>query len=363
MVTPEQAQHALSAEGYTVLDIQRERADIGHDKYRVMLDGHENPFVASFPSNLERAWGQRTIESLFGGEISLEREANIYALARECGLPAPRIRQHGTFLLENVMPGKTIKEYVSSLPPEEREAAYLDLVKHVGFVFARAHSKIFSAYGDVGIVEEGRVSVDNAREDYTDRLSDILTHNLAWNGHERSFTHRQLETVRAFVRETLDDLSNRGMDIFKDKFAPRLILANLHRGNVYVTDGKITGISQFNFAQAGHPAAEFYNAFWQFADADVAPTPDVHQALLEGYKGGGRTFDTDDLRNRKVMRLLDVNHFLRAATIYATKRDEPMRNRWGKRFKKEIVLPLVNGEEPDYDLFSRIINEKWTPPS
>ncbi len=374
-----QAEKVLQNAGYTVHSISSAQADIGHHKFLVSLSGKdldEKTFTASFQSDLGIKWGTKTVDPLFGGEISLEREAAIYSLARDTGLPAPVVRlENGEtpFLLEEVLQGKNMKEYVTALPKKQQRKAYLDAVRKVGALFARAHEVSFADYGDVvenNLCVMGGHSlaianmVDTFEGGYAKRLHNIVTHNLAWNGHERSFTAEELGKVRDYLKKTLQDLEQ--VEEFPE---PTFVLANLHRGNVLLNDaGEISGISQFNFAQAGVPAAEMYNAFWQFADAAVAPTAKVHAALVEAYQKSGGQFDPAEEATQKVMNVLNVNHFLRAATVYSSMRDRQdqskpdlMRNRWGKRFKEEILFPLIEQGKVDYDLFSQIINEKWKP--
>lgn len=361
-----QAQNVLQDAGYEVHSIELSQSDVGHVKYLVSLSGRQfdqpHTFNASFQSGLEQKWGAKTVESLFGGEISMQREAAIYQFAREeLGLPAPVVRlEQGEkpFLLEEVLKGKTLQEYVAALPEEQRESAYLNAVLKVGALFAKAHGyKNLTAYGDMF----GNDNRDRAL--YQDRLHDIVTHNLAWNGHEKTFSHEELEKVRDYLQKSLQALERVG-DTLPE---PILVLANLHRGNVNLDENVgIVGVSQFNFAQAGVPAAEMYNAFWQFANPAFAPTAKVHVTLLGGYHLTGGNFDPTDEATQQVMNILNVNHFLRAATIYSTMRDRQdpskpdlMRNRWGKRFKEEILFPLIDEGKVDYDSFSRIINEKW----
>lgn len=355
-----QAQDTIQRAGYTVHHLEPAKADIGYDKFLVLLSGKSldrpSTFTASFQSGLEKKWGEKTVEALFGGEISLAREADIYHFAHKARLPAPQVRLEGSdaegstlpFLLEEVLAGKPLKEYVAALPSERREGAYYEAVHKVGALFAQAHQAfLLEAYGDIA-------SPQNDTPHYLRRLRDIVSHNLAWNGHERVFSAAELDKVRTYFKAALDNLE--GVSFEK----PCFVLANLHRGNVLLNEsGEISGISQFNFAQAGIPAAEFYNAFWQFADKDVAPTTEVHAFLVKGYNDAGGQFDPKNETKEQVMRILDVNHFLRAATLYATKANDPMRNRWGKRFKDEILFPIIERGEVDYDLFSGIINEKW----
>lgn len=353
------AKQIIESAGYQVGAIQPVQADIGHHKFRVDISGeHSGTYTASFQSDLERKWGAAERESMFGGLISPQREAAIYDLARQAGIPAPVVEiaegSEGThFLLEQVMEGKTVKGYIQGLPKDKQESAYLSLVSQVGELFAKASRVKFGEFGDV----MGENKVANGRLWYHQRLSDIVTHNLAWNGHERTFTSEELAEVRSHLQEMLEyQETTEGKG-----HSPRLVLANLHRGNVYVNDeGLVTGAAQFNFAQAGVPAAEWYNAMWQFADASVANTADVEEHLQMGYlRANGVPFNPDSPENQAIMNLLTASHFLRAATIYMNKKDDPMRNRWGARFKDDILFPVLREGKSDFDKFSEILNEKW----
>lgn len=368
----DQAKNSLGAAGYTVHSIQSTRADIGHDKYTVSVTGNEfaEPKVinASFQSELERRVGEQQYDSLFGGTISPAREEAIYRVARSVGIPAPvvtiaRAIGEEPFLLEEQPSGTTVKEYVMALPQDQRKEAYLDIIHKIGALFARAHSHRFEHYGDVW----GSEVIDNATTNYTTRLKNILALNLAFNPHDQAFNPAELTETRKYAQDklqslngmTLDDITFDGHTVIHDASAV-FVLANLHRGNVHVDENReIVHAGQFNFAQAGKPASEFYNAFWQFADAAVAPTADVHKALVEGYTTNGGKIDLDNPATKAIMDLLTLNHFVRAATIYSLKQGDPIRNRWGQRFKDDILFPLMRDGTVDYDTFSTIINEKW----
>lgn len=368
------AQHALEKAGYTVHSMQPVQADIGHDKYAASIVGNEfaDPKIVnvSFQSGLEQRVGPVQRESLFGGEISPVREEGIYRVARSLDIPAPVVTvTHpvggDAFLLEEQPSGRSVKEYVMGLPEERRREAYIESVKNIGALFAHAHTHKFGHYGDV----LGSDIVGNATLDYGTRLRNIWATNLAFNPHDQAFNPSELAEVRTYVQDKLQFLNGVSLDdtLFDGHTAVTdssavFVLANLHRGNVYVDNqGNIVHVAQFNFAQAGKPASEFYNAFWQFADAAVAPTADVHAALVDGYKTAGGKLNLENDATRGIMDLLTLNHFVRAATIYTLKKDDPMRNRWGQRFKDEILFPLIREGTVDYDTFSRIINEKWNP--
>ncbi|PIN73334.1 hypothetical protein COV20_03830 [Candidatus Woesearchaeota archaeon CG10_big_fil_rev_8_21_14_0_10_45_16] len=359
-ITPEYARKAIEHIGFRVDSIKLVSTDIGHHKYRAQVldcDDHHDSYDITFQSDLEKKWGEKTVESVFQGTISLERECEIYDYFVSFGVPGAAVKlgraADGTpFLLREALQGENIQNYVASLPEEQRQATYLGLMRKVGALFAYVQAvvplKEDEEYGDLNL------KIENSVDHYSKRLERFLTGNLAWNPHEKVFNPAELDAVRVHARKSLEDV--KGMEFP----APVLVLANTHRGNIYLDEsGEIDGFDQCNFAQAGIPAAEFYNAFWQFANPAFARTADVHKALVEGYRAADGTIDLDDTATRAAMRALDLNHFLRAATIYATKPNDPMRNRWGHRFKDEIVMPLVEGADPDYDLFSQIINEKW----
>ncbi len=366
------AESHLFAAGYSAISpIEPVKSDIGHYQFKAVLVPIDAPeevlpqeVKVSFQSDLEKKWDQTTRESIYGGEISPQREAVIYDLARRLGLPAPKITlvtqdTPVPFLLESILPGQPLKEYISSLPTENRNEAYLQAMEKVGDLFAKAHILGgFRHYGDVvGLLPD---DVANRNSSYADRLRNVLAYNLGFNGHEEAFSPSELRKIRSSVQAGLQDLKE--LEATLGMPGPVFVLANLHRGNVLLNEeGEITGISQFNFAQAAPPAAEFYNAFWQFADPEVSPyTLEVHSALMHGYKlqGSKAFFNPDDLVDKKIMNLLTINHFLRATTIYSSKKDDPMRNRWGSRFKSEILFPALEGHL-EYDTFSRITSEKW----
>ena len=81
-----------------------------HYVFDVVLGGGGKA-ICKFPKvrYTERELVKDSIDTLFGGKLSLKREAFLYSLVRDCGLPAPEVygrhcSPHGNFIVVEKCP-------------------------------------------------------------------------------------------------------------------------------------------------------------------------------------------------------------------------------------------------------------------
>ena len=345
--------------------------DISHLLFEATIfqrDSGEVPVykIVRYESDLEK--GGR--ESVYGGQISLQREAAIYDLARKQGLPVtstwgPHKGSERDFLVTLKPEGVTWKKYVDevSIKGTKKERHFF-ILDQLGAYLARAHQVEFAMFGDV--MPSG-VDPHEGHQDYHHRLAEVVKRNLANPAHQEFFDERQMGLMESYFSHKLIEhkISAKGNE------KPVLVLANVHRGDVYVDNsdsnwekkGKIVQMDGFNFAQAAPSATEFATVFLQITDTSIAGVEETQKRLLDAYRANGGTVDLDNPRSRLQVEILTANHFLRAATVYSSmklpngKPDE-MRREWGRAFKEDILTQIVFNSRIHYDLNSKLLNQK-----
>lgn len=254
-----QAIEALESEGFKVHSISPCPNGVSHHNFDVMLSNNFSSEpqrrVARFESDLGRSDGKR-VDLIYGGNMSLEREAALCTLVREkAGLPAPKTTGPCTkaepFILAEYMPGRLCSEYLQQ--QNYSRQAFLKSLEFLGEDVGKAHLLTFDTFGDVI-----GTSVDNGVSHFSTRLEQIIQRNLQNNGGK--FSERERKHAEKYFASMLQKIEKATKE---DK--PRLILADLHTNNLMVnSDGKPSGYFDLEFCQAGVPALEVYNVSLQF---------------------------------------------------------------------------------------------------
>ncbi len=344
--------------------------DISHLLFQAVISekgSQETPVtkIVRYESDLEKSEDSR--ESIFGGKISLKREAAIYDLARKQGLPAvatwgPYKGSERDFLVTYVPEGKTWKQYVDEGADfAAMRGRHLFVVSQIGSYLAKAHRAEFPMFGDV--MPFG-LEAHSSQSKYSDRLSEIITHNIDNPAHKEFFNPTQLDLLNAYFNKKLGEYAFLGMP--EGSVQPRsvFVLANIHRWNVRMDEaGRINYMDGFNFAQAAPAAAEFAAILLQATNTELASVEETQNRLLAAYRENGGVVDLNNPQSRLEIELLTANHFFRAATKYSTLNNQDgspdeMRRGWATVFRDRILPPIIWKGQIDYDLNSETLNKK-----
>ena len=342
---------ALESEGFEVHSIFPCPTGVSHHNFDVWLSDDSEPqrYVARFESDLGKSNGRR-IDTIYGGVMSLEREAALCKLVREkAELPAPEIKGPYTksepFILAEYMLGKLWGEYLQQQNYSCR--AFLNSLELLGEDVGKAHSVTFDAFGDV----TGNY-VDNPNANFSARLEQIIRRNLQNNGDK--FRTNERKKVEEYFRTALNDVKK-----LLENEKPVLILADIHSNNFMVDAvGKPIGYFDLEFCQAGVPALEIYNLSLQlFPLFNQDLFTEARNAFLRGYRTNGLRYEPNESKNKEVEKVLAANHFFRAAAVYQKFTEGP-RVGWADNFKK-ILFGIIDDGMIDYVGFKNTVRPQF----
>ncbi len=352
---PESAQKLLSEAGFNVEQISPCSGGISHHNFDVIInsEGWRQRYIARVEADLGRSSGRRA-DTIYGGEMSLGREAASCRLVREkAGLPAPEVyglyHTMPEFLLMEYLPGTHWSTYLQQ--QNYSLQSYLHSLELLGEDVGKAHRVQFGSFGDVA----GSI-VLNQTNSFSQRLERIIRRNMEING--PSLADRERRQAETYFQQAWDTLSEmRGYQ------KPTLVLADVHPTNIFVdAKGKPTGYFDLEFCQAAVPAVEMYNLSLQFYglfNPEVFPL--ARGALLSGYnKTAPEPYNPDQPENQLLEQVLTANHLFRAAAVYQ-QFTTGLRVDWAERFRK-LLFYIIDEGKIDYAGFGEIMRSKTSFP-
>jgi Phosphotransferase enzyme family len=303
-----------------------------------------------------------TRDSLYGGIVSMEREAALYRLVREeAGLPSPEIfssiaESSYAFLMVDHLPGKLWCTYMEDTGHSRK--LFLSSMKRLGKDIARVQDVTFPGYGDVQgphfvLPEAIRLFADRFRKVYEMRLDRCQRRNV--------LTPDQVKLVNQWFKKEFTVLKNEEISA-SPALKPVLVLTDMHGDNFLVDDkGNPTGYFDLESCQAAHPALEFYGLkFFLFNYYDASSFKDSVSAFFEGFHEAGGQYDPYDPFNKRWENLLAACRVLELAESYHDIHDG-IRDEWSRRFKN-LLFQVIQEGVVDYMEVGKIFREKNKQP-
>lgn len=146
-------------------------------------------------------------DTLFGGRLSLEREAYLLALARKEGrLPVPVLyglhnSVFGRYIMMEKSPGISFTEWQQA--QGYRKQPFLDSLEALGRDFAKLHRTIhFDSFGDIqtdGVIEPGC-------KNFADRFEEVVRRRIARGVSKGAFSVAEAEVLSKFFRARFNSL-------------------------------------------------------------------------------------------------------------------------------------------------------------
>lgn len=346
----QRAQHLLNQRGYKIVSLTPFPFGANRDVFDCATEDGRS-VIARFVK--EGKWK----DVQYDGLLSLERDANMYALAGNAGLPTPTVLGYHDvegvpFLVVEKLPGKHWKVYI-----EEQGYsldAYLRSLEFLGRDIAKAQTLSLPSYGD--IISATSIQPPGVTN-FTTRLESIFL--LKLKKAESVLPAGELVKVNDYFKQGVQSLVGQ---LESDAYKPVLVLTNLHPLNFLVDEqGKPSGYPDLEFSQAGVPALEIYNLGLQLFNYFDQPTFDLAQSsFFKGYAAEGRVYNSSDTTNQKLEVLLCAGHTLSAVTAYHGARDG-LRDTWSAEFK-DVLFNIINNGKMDYIAFADIIRQKTKQP-
>ncbi len=215
------------------------------------------------------------------------KERIIYGLLLSQSVPAPNVLAADfsrrlvpfAYTLSECLPGVTLTSAYPSLHDAEKHGIY----RQLGDLLGRMHALTFDRFGDVA-EREGKVAAGPALELAEEAEGQRIGPFLTWREMHREIVRGRL----AFLSRTEFYNLTEPMGAWFDKhdslldypITPRLLHVDLHRSNILVAGGKITGVIDVEESVIGHNEYDLMRTeLAHFGDGEDA----LREPFFEGY--------------------------------------------------------------------------------
>ena len=217
----------------------------------------------------------------------LGKERIVYGLLRGQGVAAPQVRVTDlsrtispfAYTLAECLPGVTFSRAYEAMSAAEG----LDVYQQLGDVQGRMHSLTFNRFGDVA-EQAGRVTAGAARELVGEAGGADVGPFTTWGDMHRQIVRGRLSFLsRTEFHDLVEPVGRWFGDhegLLDYPITPRLLHMDLHRGNVLVSEGRITGVLDVEEAIIGHNEYDLMRTeLAHFGDGQEA----LREAFFDGY--------------------------------------------------------------------------------
>lgn len=154
VITASYAQKALIEAGYPVKELHTIEEGSNHFVFIVVLHDTSR-LICKFAKvrKTEQNIGSANRDTLFGGLLSLEREAYLFSMIRDkAEVPTPKVygihrSEYGTFIVLEYMTGISQKEYMKQSGYSKQ--AFLNSMEYLGRDFAKIQQVTFPSFGNI----------------------------------------------------------------------------------------------------------------------------------------------------------------------------------------------------------------------
>ncbi len=360
-----QAQAALESCGYEVKAIRPINEGSNHFVFDVMLAG-SRPAICKFAKVRETEQGlyESSRDTLFGGRLSLEREAYLFRMIRqEAGVPTPEVygsyeSPYGKFILLERMNGISQKECMRRSGFSKK--TFLDSMRFLGRDFAKIQSITFPSFGNI---MAGSVIEPAGLRNFSDRWRPVIDMRLKRCLQKQVFTPAELSRVTQFFHEMLAKLRPH----FDAQVTPPvLVFTDMHAENFFTDEtGRPTGYFDLESAQAAPAALEFYGfRFFLYNFYDAACFQEAEAAFFEGYRAAGGQYAPAGPADESAIDFLAGCRLLELAQSYWGYIDG-IRDNWGQEMKR-LLLTYMDSGRIDYHAIGAVWRQRdrqpLTPP-
>jgi Ser/Thr protein kinase RdoA (MazF antagonist) len=215
------------------------------------------------------------------------KERIVYGLLQSRDIPAPNVLAADfsrclapfAYTLSECLPGVTLSSAYSDLSDAEKHEIY----RHLGGLLGRMHSLTCDRFGDVA-VREGEVAAGPALELAEEAKGRQIGPFATWREMHREIVRGRLaflsRTEFHDLTEPIQAWFDKHDGLLDYSITPRLLHMDLHRSNILVAGGKITGVIDVEEAVIGHNEYDLMRTeLAHFGDNDQA----FKGAFFEGY--------------------------------------------------------------------------------
>ena len=351
----------LVSAGYQPASLTAIQEGSNHDVFDVLLeDGRSVICKFAKVRHTELGIAAANTDTLFGGRLSLDREAHLLSMAKEQGgLPVPKVfgthdSPLGKFIMVEKCPG--ISFTASQKAHGYRLDFFLSSLRALGADFGKLHRNIqFSSFGNImsDCIEPGTAN-------FADRFLSVTEMRIDRAVRKGTFTPAETEQVRSFFHSRFEELRPR---LTVEAAPPVMVFTDMHGENFFVDENGVpSGYFDLESSQAAPAALEFYGfRFFLFTFYDQETFAKAEEAFFSGYRAAGGPFAPKDDMDDALIRLLAGCRLLELAQSYWGYVDG-IRDNWAQEMK-DLLFQYMERDVVDYSALGAIWRERDGQPA
>lgn len=348
---------ALTENNYCIKSIETLQGGSNHFVFSAKTIDSKD-IIIKFPRirETELAFLDGNKDTLFGGQLSLEREAYLFDLIRNAGLPTPEVygiypTEQGDCIVVERSPGCNLMDYMEM--NNHSLDVFLDIIKSLGTDFKNLHNTRFQSFGNI---MNNSVIEPHGILNFADRyihINDMILNRCLLKGGINEAEHRQL---KLFFYSKFKLFHHR-LDI---KHSPAtLVITDMHGDNFFVEENKVSGYFDVESSQAAPLEYELYGLrFFIFNYYNAKEFEHAERTFwLEYTQGESEYPDTE------TDALIDFFSACRLLEIFQSYwgHIDGIRDTWGIRIK-DILFEYINTGYINYNRLGEIWRERDQQP-
>lgn len=357
VINPSVAESALKHCGYEPTSVRQINEGSNHYVFDVVLSDKKRAICKFSKTRItEEDLYEENKDTLFGGQLSLKREAYLFQMIREkAKVPTPKVygihnSPYGEFILLEHMDGISQKECMIRSGFSKR--IFLDSMEFLGRDFAKIQTISFESFGN--IMNNSTIEPAGIRN-FSDRFLEVMNMRLERCIRKKVFSKAETAEVKYFFDTGLKKLR----PLFDSKTSPPvLVFTDMHAENFF-TDlkGKPSGYFDLESAQAAPAALEFYGfRFFLYNFYDDSCFREAEEAFWHGYKTSGGKFAPLDSQEEEAIDFLAGCRLLELSQSYWGYIDG-IRDTWGQEMK-HLLFSYMGTGRVDYNAIGAIWRQR-----
>lgn len=356
-ISEKTVREVLNINGFTIKSLITLTGGSNHYVFACeTLEGNE--LIIKFPRirETELAFSDGNKDTLFGGKLSLEREAYLFDLIRTAGLPSPKVygiypTAQGDCIIVERSPGCNMIDYMAN--HDHSLKTFLNLMKNLGSDFKQLHITQFPSFGNImvdGVIEP--LGFTNFVDRYLSINDMLLERCMAKGGLNKEEHH----LLKVFF-DTRFELYRHRLDINNSKAT--LVITDMHGDNFFVEDGKSSGYFDVESSQAAPAEYELYGfRFFIFNYYSETEFELAQKKFWLAYTNGN-----SEIPDEETDKLIDFFSACRLLEIFQSYwgHIDGLRDTWGQRIKAILFNYIENGHL-DYIKLGSIWRERDQQP-
>lgn len=330
----------LTREGYGVAAVRQISGGSNHLVFVVdtVADGRQ---IVKFPlvRETDRKYISGNRDTLFGGELSPQREAFLMGHIREKGLPTPLIHgvypsEYGSFIVMEHAQGCNMMEYLEQ--HGHHLSDFLAIAASLGSDLRKLHQSQYPSFGNI---MEGAVIEPSGIDNFTDRYNPINQRILRVCHDKGGLDDLELTRVSGFFEDRFRAYRSA---LTSAAHPPRLVITDLHGGNFFVDDNCVSSYFDVESAQSAPAEFEIYGLrFFVFNYYGAQEQALSERAFWTAYNADGR--DAPSKQSDELIDFFSACRLLEIFQSYWGVKDG-LRDTWGVRIKRILMNYIQNGE-------------------